>query len=145
MRMFPAQGAASSPASPMAIVHQAVSLPKSRLGLAVAIVAGLTLVRLIGLAPSVVDLFPDEAQYWAWSRDLAWGYFSKQPLLAWTIAAADHVCGRAEAWLLAPAPSEHRRGGTPRRRRRESLHSRPPPDPVFRHQPRRLCDRGGAL
>ena len=88
----------------MAIVHQAVSLPKSRLGLAVAILAGLTLVRLIGLTASVVDLFPDEAQYWAWSRDLAWGYFSKPPLLAWTIAAADHVCGSAEACIRAPAP-----------------------------------------
>src|SRR5216684_2971958 len=88
----------------MAVVHQAVSLPKSRLGLAVAILAGLTLVRVIGLATSVVDLFPDEAQYWAWSRDLAWGYFSKPPLLAWTIAAADHVCGSAEACIRAPAP-----------------------------------------
>jgi hypothetical protein len=77
---------------------------KSRLGLAVAILAGLTLVRLIGLATSVVDLFPDEAQYWAWSRDLAWGYFSKPPLLAWTIAVADHVCGSTEACIRAPAP-----------------------------------------
>jgi 4-amino-4-deoxy-L-arabinose transferase-like glycosyltransferase len=88
----------------MTVVDRAVSLPKSRLPLAVAILAALTLVRLIGLATSVVDLFPDEAQYWAWSRDLAWGYFSKPPLLAWTIAAADHVCGSAEVCVRAPAP-----------------------------------------
>src|SRR5437588_4327033 len=88
----------------MTVVHRVVSLPKSRLGLAVAILATLTLVRLIGLSTSVVDLFPDEAQYWAWSRDLAWGYFSKPPLLAWTIAAADHVCGSAEVCIRAPAP-----------------------------------------
>jgi len=88
----------------MAIVQQAVSLPKSRLGLAVAVLAALTLVRLIGLSTSVVDLFPDEAQYWSWSRDLAWGYFSKPPLLAWTIALADQVCGSAEACIRAPAP-----------------------------------------
>jgi 4-amino-4-deoxy-L-arabinose transferase-like glycosyltransferase len=83
---------------------QAVSLPKSRLGLAFAVLAALTVVRLIGLATSVVDLFPDEAQYWSWSRDLAWGYFSKPPLLAWIIAAADQVCGSAEACIRAPAP-----------------------------------------
>jgi 4-amino-4-deoxy-L-arabinose transferase-like glycosyltransferase len=88
----------------MTVADRAVSLPKSRLGLAVAILAALTLVRLVGLATSVVDLFPDEAQYWTWSRDLAWGYFSKPPLLAWTIAAAEHVCGSAEACIRAPAP-----------------------------------------
>ena len=32
----------------------------------------------------------DEAQYWAWSRELAFGYFSKPPLLAWIIAGTDH-------------------------------------------------------
>src|SRR5437588_3650379 len=88
----------------MTVVHRVVSLPKSRLGLAVAILATLTLVRLIGLSLSVVDLFPDEAQYWSWSRELAWGYFSKPPLLAWTIALADQVCGSAEACVRAPAP-----------------------------------------
>ena len=83
---------------------QVVPLPKSRLGLAVTIVGTLTLVRLIGLATSVVDLFPDEAQYWSWSRELAWGYFSKPPLLAWIIAGADHLCGSGEACVRAAAP-----------------------------------------
>src|SRR5262249_2177815 len=73
-------------------------------GLAVAILAVLTVVRLIGLTYSVVDLFFDEAQYWAWSRELAFGYFSKPPLLAWTISAAEHVCGSSEACIRAPAP-----------------------------------------
>jgi hypothetical protein len=73
-------------------------------GLAVAILAGLTLVRLIGLTFSVVDLFFDESQYWVWSRELAFGYFSKPPLLAWVIAAAEHVCGSSEACIRAPAP-----------------------------------------
>jgi 4-amino-4-deoxy-L-arabinose transferase-like glycosyltransferase len=85
-------------------VAQAVSLPKSCLGLAVAIIGTLTLLRLIGLAMSVVDLFPDEAQYWSWSRELAWGYFSKPPLLAWIIAGADQVCGSTEACVRATAP-----------------------------------------
>ncbi|MEA2907903.1 MAG: hypothetical protein QOI12_5290 [Alphaproteobacteria bacterium] len=73
-------------------------------GLAVAILAALTLVRLIGLKFSVVDLFFDEAQYWAWSREPAFGYFSKPPMLAWIIALAERVCGSSEACVRAPAP-----------------------------------------
>jgi 4-amino-4-deoxy-L-arabinose transferase-like glycosyltransferase len=76
----------------------------TRFGLVASIVAVVTLVRLIGLKLSAVDLFFDEAQYWAWSRDLSFGYFSKPPLLAWTIASAERVCGSGEACIRAPAP-----------------------------------------
>ena len=31
----------------------------------------------------------DEAQYWLWSQDLDWGYFSKPPMVAWLIAFAN--------------------------------------------------------
>ncbi len=68
------------------------------------LLAGLTIVRLIGLRFSAVDLYFDESQYWAWSRELAFGYFSKPPLIAWIIAAADVVCGSGEACVRAPAP-----------------------------------------
>lgn len=44
--------------------------------------------RLVALAANATDLFMDEAQYWAWSRDLALGYFSKPPLIAWIIHGA---------------------------------------------------------
>jgi len=74
------------------------------LGLAVVLLAAITAIRLIALKYSVVDLFFDEAQYWAWSRELAFGYFSKPPLLAWIIALTERVCGSAEACLRAPAP-----------------------------------------
>jgi 4-amino-4-deoxy-L-arabinose transferase-like glycosyltransferase len=74
------------------------------LGLAVTILAVLTVVRLIGLKLSVVDLFFDESQYWVWSREPAFGYFSKPPLLAWTIALAEQICGSSEACIRAPAP-----------------------------------------
>lgn len=63
----------------------------------------LTAVRLIGLWTARTDLYVDEAQYWAWSQNLAWGYFSKPPLLAWMIAAAEPVCGSTEACVRAPA------------------------------------------
>jgi 4-amino-4-deoxy-L-arabinose transferase-like glycosyltransferase len=68
------------------------------------IVLALTVVRLIGLSLSNVDLFIDESQYWSWSRELDFGYFSKPPLLAWLIAAAERLCGDQEACIRAPAP-----------------------------------------
>lgn len=67
-------------------------------------VAALTTVRLVALKFSVVDLFPDEARYWAWAQTPAFGYFSKPPLIAWIIAAAGHICGSSEACVRAPAP-----------------------------------------
>ena len=44
--------------------------------------------RLFALYFAKTDLFFDEAQYWLWSRDLAFGYFSKPPLIAWLIRLA---------------------------------------------------------
>ncbi|OWW21983.1 glycosyltransferase family 39 protein [Noviherbaspirillum denitrificans] len=32
-----------------------------------------------------LPLYVDEAQYWAWSRALDWGYYSKPPMVAWII------------------------------------------------------------
>ena len=80
------------------------SLTDRRLMLCIAILVAVTVVRLIGLAYSQVDLFFDELQYWAWSRELAFGYFSKPPLLSWVIAGAEAVCGSSEACIRAPAP-----------------------------------------
>jgi 4-amino-4-deoxy-L-arabinose transferase-like glycosyltransferase len=73
-------------------------------GLAAALLGALTLIRLIGLKLSVVDLFFDESQYWAWSREPAFGYFTKPPLLAWIVAVAEPLCGSSEACVRAPAP-----------------------------------------
>jgi 4-amino-4-deoxy-L-arabinose transferase-like glycosyltransferase len=74
------------------------------LGLAIGVLLFLTAARLAGLTFSCVDLFMDEAQYWSWSRELAWGYFSKPPLLAWTIRLAEAVCGSGEACIRAASP-----------------------------------------
>jgi 4-amino-4-deoxy-L-arabinose transferase-like glycosyltransferase len=79
-------------------------IPGSAFGRAAVIIIGLTMLRLVGLQFSAVDLFFDESQYWSWSRDLAFGYFSKPPLLAWFIAAAEHTCGSSEACVRAAAP-----------------------------------------
>lgn len=53
-----------------------------------------------------VDLHYDEAQYWEWAQRLDWSYYSKGPLLAWLIAAAQFLFGHGEwqvrisAWLI---------------------------------------------
>jgi len=75
-----------------------------RFAVCLLILLALTAVRLIGLVYSDVDLFFDESQYWAWSRELAFGYFSKPPLLAWIIAGASAVCGDGEACVRAASP-----------------------------------------
>src|SRR5439155_13673881 len=92
--------------APMAALTDTASRPRvvPSFGLALGLVGTLTLIRLVGLKLSVVDLFFDEAQYWTWSRELAFGYFSKPPLLAWAIAAAERLCGSSEACIRAPAP-----------------------------------------
>src|SRR5437660_520247 len=40
-----------------------------------------------------LDLAPDEAHYWDWSRDLDWNYYSKGPLVAWLIRASCELFG----------------------------------------------------
>ena len=57
--------------------------------------------RLALGAASGASLHVDEAQYWDWSRDLQWGYFSKPPLIAALIAASTHWFGDSESGLRA--------------------------------------------
>lgn len=47
--------------------------------------ATLLALRLVALYTAKTDLVLDEAQYWTWSRELAFGYFSKPPMIAWVI------------------------------------------------------------
>lgn len=46
----------------------------------------------------------EEAQYWAWSLDPAFGYFSKPPMVAWSIGLARAVCGDGMMCIRLPAP-----------------------------------------
>jgi 4-amino-4-deoxy-L-arabinose transferase-like glycosyltransferase len=70
---------------------------------AVMLTLGLTLARLVALFRTPLQLYPDEAQYWLWSRTLAFGYWSKPPLIAWAIGAATALGGDAEPWVRTPA------------------------------------------
>ncbi len=64
--------------------------------------------RVILLAFNGTDLFVDEAQYWLWGQDLAFGYYSKPPLIGWVIRASTEL-GASDStfWVRLPAPLFH--------------------------------------
>lgn len=62
--------------------------------LAACLILVVTLLRLAYLAYACpLDLAPDEAHYWDWSRHLDWSYYSKGPLVAWLIRASCQLTG----------------------------------------------------
>jgi len=68
---------------------------------------GLLVLRLVALALNRTDLFFDEAQYWFWSLEPAFGYYSKPPLIAWIIGLSTGVCGVSEFCVRLPSPFLH--------------------------------------
>jgi 4-amino-4-deoxy-L-arabinose transferase-like glycosyltransferase len=58
-----------------------------------ALALGLFLFHLLYVWLTPFDLAPDEAYYWDWSRNLALGYYSKPPLVAWVIALFTRLGG----------------------------------------------------
>lgn len=72
---------------------------------AIAIV--LTAVRVLALVFGHPDLGPDEGQYWFWSKAPAFGYFSKPPVVAWSIAATTSIFGDSEWAVRLSAPLYH--------------------------------------
>src|SRR5437660_8913207 len=74
-----------------------------RLTAALLIVAAAVL-RLLYLAfDCPLDLAPDEAHYWDWSRHLDWSYYSKGPLVAWLIRLS---CSLFGPWSVELTGSE---------------------------------------
>lgn len=67
----------------------------------------LLMIRILGLATNATDLFFDEAQYWSWSRELAFGYYSKPPLIAGIIGIATAACGDSTACIRLLSPLLH--------------------------------------
>jgi len=70
-------------------------------------IAALTALRILGLILSPVELHGDEAQYWSWSREFAFGYFSKPPLIAWAIACTTRLFGDVEWAIRLTSPLAH--------------------------------------
>ena len=74
--------------------------------LALWLVGALTMLRLAVLFITPLELYPDEAQYWLWSRTLDFGYFSKPPMIAWLIAGTTSL-GNEEPFVRLAAPFLH--------------------------------------
>ena len=53
------------------------------------------IIKIISIDLTSFDLFGDEAQYWLWSKNLDFGYYSKPPLLSWMIAIICSVFGNS--------------------------------------------------
>jgi len=43
------------------------------------------ILKIISITTTNFNLYGDEAQYWLWSKELSFGYYSKPPLLSWLI------------------------------------------------------------
>lgn len=63
--------------------------------------------RLTAILASPLNLYADEAQYWRWAQELAWGYYSKPPMIAWVIHAATALLGDSEQAVRIAAPFLH--------------------------------------
>ena len=75
--------------------------------IALAIIATITAIRVAVLVFTPLNLYPDEAQYWWWAQTPAFGYFSKPPMIAWTIWATTHLFGDAEWTIRLSSPLLH--------------------------------------
>lgn len=67
------------------------------------LIAALIAIRILFIAFAPLDLSPDEAYYWDWSRHLDWGYYSKPPLIAWVIALGTQIFGNSTTGVRLPA------------------------------------------
>ena len=74
---------------------------------ALCLILVILLFRLVALINSPWGLHGDEAQYWAWSKDLDWGYFTKPPLIAWVIFSTTSIFGDAEWAVRLSSPVLH--------------------------------------
>ena len=69
-----------------------------------ALAGGLFAFQLIYLAVTPYELAPDEAYYWTWSKRLAWGYFSKPPLVAAVMWLTTSLGGDTPFFVRLGAP-----------------------------------------
>lgn len=81
-----------------AVIHLYTLLRKSYVSrpyktLLIAGLAAISLFRIYYILHGPLDLSPDEAHYWEWSRRLDWSYYSKGPMVAYLIRAGTALFG----------------------------------------------------
>ena len=62
------------------------------------LISALFIYRILSLVIVDIPVFYDEAYYYSWSKDLAFGYFSKPPIVAWLIWLTSWLS--TESWAL---------------------------------------------
>ena len=71
-------------------------------------ILAVTVWRVATLTLDQTDLWVDEAQYWLWSQNLDWGYFSKPPLIAFWLRAVTELAGSDhQFWIRVSGPVLH--------------------------------------
>lgn len=88
---------------------EAIAAPRlGAIGRMLLVVGTVTVARIALLGANATDLFVDEAQYWLWGQALDWGYYSKPPLIGWTIRAVTDLAGSDAAfWIRLPGALFH--------------------------------------
>jgi hypothetical protein len=81
--------------------------PFHQLYFVVLIALAFTALRVFFIYLEPFDLYADEAQYWTWSKDFDWGYYSKPPVIAWLINLTTSVCGDGSFCVRLSAPLLH--------------------------------------
>ncbi len=89
-------------------MRSAIRLPESpETRLVGAALALILVVRVAAVLASPLNLYADEAQYWRWAQELAWGYYSKPPMIAWLIHLMTGLLGDSESAVRLAAPFLH--------------------------------------
>ncbi|MFB2531474.1 ArnT family glycosyltransferase [Paracoccus sp. p4-l81] len=74
---------------------------------ALTLIAALVVWRLAMLSAARIELSTDEAQYWLWGQSLAFGAYSKPPLIGWLIRSVTEWAGDSAFAVRALAPLLH--------------------------------------
>lgn len=61
-------------------------------------IIGVTAWRVALLPFAGIDLFVDESQYWFWGTEMAFGHYSKPPVIGWVIRATTFLTGSETAF-----------------------------------------------
>lgn len=81
--------------------------PSRALALGLAGIALVTLWRVALLPFDRADLYVDDAQYWLWGQELAFGYYSKPPLIGWILRLSTDIGSDDPFWIRLPLPLIH--------------------------------------